>query len=38
MDAWLQAQGSELIWLVVVPVALILVMVLAGILGDILKR
>lgn len=39
MNAWLQAQDSEfIIMLVVVPAALILVMVLAGIFTDILKR
>jgi hypothetical protein len=35
MNAWLQAQDTEFMWLVVVPVALCLVMVLAGILGSL---
>lgn len=39
MDAWFHTQDwGEMVWLVIVPAALILVMVLSGIFNDVLKR
>ena len=38
MLEWLQGQDPDLIWLVLVPAALILVMVLAGVLSDMIER
>ena len=39
MNAWFNYQDwGEMVWLVIVPVALVVVMVLKGIFNDMLKR